>query len=138
MRTQQTQYKNFCLDQIDHDMREKRALARLAQTHSKWQHTESSLMRKTGREKSVSFSAVKNMYLHPNPEKLYLINDDIPLYWQHSLRDNNKRLKNYLKNTPYRREVAEEMLQTLAGQRKLEQSIPPINPQCKELKLKGH
>jgi hypothetical protein len=67
----------------------------------------------------MSYNAVKDVYLHPNPNKLDLINDNIPQYWQHSLRDNCKPLYKHLRNNPFKKEVAEEMLQTLAGRRKL-------------------
>jgi hypothetical protein len=66
-----------------------------------------------------------------------LINDNIPQYWQHSLRDNNKTLKRHLRNHPFKQEVAEEMLQTLAGKRRLEESIPQIQTLEQKLSLKG-
>ena len=84
-----------------------------------WKQTEDSIVRRVGRGKSLTFNAVKTLYLHPNPDKLSLINDNIPHYWEHSLRGNNKRLKKNILNNPFKKEVAEEMLQTLRGTRRL-------------------
>ncbi len=50
----------------------------------------------------------------------------LPEYWKNSLRDNNNKLKSHLKGNNYKREAAEEMLQTLRGKTKLENSIPRI------------
>lgn len=36
----------------------------------------------------LNFNTVSELYSHPNPEKLELINDNIPDYWKNSLRDN--------------------------------------------------
>jgi hypothetical protein len=37
----------------------------------------------------------------PNPELINLINDNIPEYWQKTLRDNDKRLKQHLRGNPF-------------------------------------
>jgi hypothetical protein len=42
------------------------------------------------------------------------------------LRNNEKRLKRHLKGNTFKREIAEEMLQTLKGRKKLSSSIPHI------------
>lgn len=109
----------FCLDQIDKDTRERRTIQKYTQTQSGWKDVERGLLNKAKRNNSISYNAVKDVYLHPNPNKLDLINDDIPQYWQHSLRDNCKSLYKHLRNNPFKNEAAEEMLQTLAGRRKL-------------------
>jgi hypothetical protein len=55
------------------------------------------------RNKSISYNAVKDIYMHPNPNKLALINDNVPQYWQHSLRDNCKTLYKHLRNNPFKK-----------------------------------
>jgi hypothetical protein len=50
----------------------------------------------------------------------------LPEYWKNSLRGNDKMLKRHLKGNGYRREVVDEMLQTLKGTKKLEAGIPRL------------
>ncbi len=42
----------------------------------------------------------------PNPELTDLINENIPEYWQHSLRDNDKHLQKHIAGTPFKKEIA--------------------------------
>jgi hypothetical protein len=82
-------------------------LQKHSQTQAVWKKEEAGLLQKAQKNRSVSFNAVKNLYLHANPDKMELINDDIPQYWQHSLRDNCKALYRHLRNNPFKKEVAE-------------------------------
>ena len=66
-----------------------------------------------------------------------LINDNVPQYWQHSLRDNTKELKKYIRDNPFKQEIAEEMMQTLAGRKRLEKSIPELRQPNENILLKG-
>lgn len=50
----------------------------------------------------------------------------LPEYWKNSLRGNDKMLKRHLNGNGYRREVVDEMLQTLKGRKKLEAGIPRL------------
>ncbi len=102
-----------------------------------WVRNERSLKERVNKDKSISFNAVKPLYVHPNPEKISLINDNIPEYWKNSLRDNSKYLKKHIRGNPFKTEIAEEMLQTIGGRRRLEGSVPPIAKICNEIALKG-
>lgn len=137
MATQKSNQTKFCLDQIDKESRETRTLEKFAQTQKTWKRTERSILNRVERNNSISYNTVKNMYLHPNPDKMTLINDNIPQYWQHSLRDNKKELKKYIRDNPFKQELAEEMLQTLAGRKRLESSIPELRPPNDNILLKG-
>lgn len=137
MVTQKSNKSKFCLDQIDKESRETRNLEKFAQTQKIWKRTEKSILDRVERNNSISYTAVKNMYLHPNPEKMTLINDNIPQYWQHSLRDNKKELNKHIRDNPFKQEIAEEMLQTLAGRKRLEKSIPELRQPNENILLKG-
>ena len=71
---------------------------------------------------TVMKDSFRDLHFRENNDKDELINNNIPEYWKDSLRNNNKRLKSYLKGYQFPEEKAEEMLQTLRGTRKLDRS----------------
>jgi hypothetical protein len=119
MSTQKSNYSRFCLDQIDKESREKRVLQNYQKTQSTWKESEKTILHKIGRGKSLTFQAVPKVYTHHNPDKLQILNDCIPKYWEYSLRDNNKILKKHLRGNPFKQETAEEMMQTMNGLKRL-------------------
>ena len=44
---------------------------------------------------------VKNVYVHPNPDKIEVINDNIIPYWEMSLRNNHHILKRHIKGNKF-------------------------------------
>lgn len=43
----------------------------------------------------------------------------LPNYWRNSLRSNDKKLKSHIKGHKFKQQIAQEMLQTLKGTKKL-------------------
>ena len=45
---------------------------------------------------TVMKDSFKDLYFKDNNKREDLVNDDIPNYWRHSLRNNNKKLKSHV------------------------------------------
>ena len=54
------------------------------------------------KDSTVMIDSFPDLHTHPNPEKQDLINDNIPEFWKHSLRNNNKRLKSFVKGHQFK------------------------------------
>ena len=69
---------------------------------------------------------VKGLYIHPNQDRMDIINNFVVNYWEMSLRNNNKILKRHIKGNKYGDVELEEMLQTDRGVKTVERSIPSL------------
>ena len=69
---------------------------------------------------------VKGLYVHPNQDRMDIINNFVVNYWEMSLRNNNKILKRHIKGNKFGEVELEEMLQTDRGLKSVERSIPTL------------
>lgn len=67
---------------------------------------------------------MKGVYVHPNQDRMDVINTFVVHMWEMSLRNNNKILKRHIAGNKYKPVQLEEMLQTDRGTKIVEKSIP--------------
>lgn len=58
---------------------------------------------------------VKDIYIHPNDDRMDIINHYVVNMWEMSLRNNNKILQRHIKGNKFKQVELEEMLQTDRG-----------------------
>lgn len=69
---------------------------------------------------------VKDIYIHPNDDRMDIINHYVVNMWEMSLRNNNKILQRHIKGNKFKPVELEEMLQTDRGIKSVERSIPVL------------
>lgn len=69
---------------------------------------------------------VKDIYVHPNDDRMDIINHYVVNMWEMSLRNNNKILQRHIKGNKFKPVELEEMLQTDRGIKSVERSIPSL------------
>lgn len=69
---------------------------------------------------------VKDIYIHPNDDRMDIINHFVVNMWEMSLRNNNKILQRHIKGNKFKPVELEEMLQTDRGIKSVERSIPVL------------
>jgi hypothetical protein len=114
------------LDQNLRRTRDQRSFEKFRETQKDWDRVNKKLMGVMNKNSTVMKDSFRNLYFKENESKDELIKDNIPEYWKHSLRGNNKRLKSHIRGHKFSPEKGEEMLQTLKGTRKIELSIPKL------------
>ena len=99
--------------------RDYRTIDTFRKKKEEWNRIDNRLMRKMNKNSTVMKDSFKDIYGENNPERMELINDNIPQFWKHSLRSNNKTLKKYIRGHSFSEEIGEEMLQTMKGSKKI-------------------
>lgn len=67
---------------------------------------------------------MNGVYVHPNQDRMDVINTFVVHMWEMSLRNNNKILKRHIAGNKFKPVQLEEMLQTDRGTKIVEKSIP--------------
>lgn len=61
------------------------------------------LTHRKANEKTLLENNVKDLYVHPNHDKIAVLNDFVVHYWEMSLRNNNKILERHIKGNKFGR-----------------------------------
>lgn len=69
---------------------------------------------------------VKGVYVHPNQDRMDIINNYVVNMWEMSLRNHNKILQRHIAGNKFGPVQLEELLQTDRGVKTVERSIPVL------------
>ena len=104
-----------------------RQINRYEQYQNMWERKKE-LIRKSTQKKSpvLMDNNIKHLYVHPNEDKIDVINDFIVNYWEMSLRNHHPILERHIKGHRFEKVEKEKLLQFREGTRKIENSIPVL------------
>lgn len=98
--------------------KESKNLTRYREYQEKWGADANRLRRLAHRnpeEKTLVEKNVREVYVHPNHDKIAVLNDFVVHFWEMSLRNNNRILERHIKGHKFGRVELEELLQTDKG-----------------------
>ncbi len=104
-------------------------LDRYRQYQDIWDNQSRKLHKMTLRNKNTKTlleDNVKDIYIHPNDDRMDIINHYVVNMWEMSLRNNNKILQRHIKGNKFKPVELEEMLQTDRGIKSVQRSIPVL------------